>query len=207
MLQNIENVDTPFLWVDLDRMEENIASLSAYFRDRKLNWRPHTKGIKIPEISKMALEAGASGITCAKLSEAEIMAASGINDILIANKVVGTSKIERLCILAEKINVIVAVDDSGIALQMAKAAKLIIFFFNALIKSFSFIIKPLATLIMPAWFFISFKSRILISLNEVLLRLQQRTTISDFFKRLFLLVLIIFFFLFIGLPSLNNILS
>jgi D-serine deaminase-like pyridoxal phosphate-dependent protein len=123
MLQNIENVDTPFLWVDLDRMEENIASLSAYFRDRKLNWRPHTKGIKIPEISKMALEAGASGITCAKLSEAEIMAASGINDILIANQVVGTSKIERLCKLAEKINVIVAVDDSGIALQMAKAAK------------------------------------------------------------------------------------
>ena len=59
----------------------------------------------------MALEAGASGITCAKLSEAEIMAASGIKDILIANQVVGTSKIERLCKLAEKINVIVAVDD------------------------------------------------------------------------------------------------
>ena len=123
MLQNIENVDTPFLWVDLDRMEENIARLSTYFKERNLNWRPHTKGIKIPEISKMALEAGASGITCAKLSEAEIMAASGINDILIANQVVGTSKIERLCKLAEKINVIVAVDESGIAVQMAKAAK------------------------------------------------------------------------------------
>ena len=93
MLQNIENVDTPFLWVDLDRMEENISRLSTYFKERNLNWRPHTKGIKIPEISKMALEAGASGITCAKLSEAEI------------------------------IQVIVAVDDYGIAVQMAKAAK------------------------------------------------------------------------------------
>ena len=124
MLHNIENVDTPFLWVDLDRMEENIASLSAYFRDRKLNWRPHTKGIKIPEISKMALEAGASGITCAKLSEAEIMAESGIGNILIAYQVVGTSKLERLCNLAEKIKVIVAVDDYGIAVQMANAAKL-----------------------------------------------------------------------------------
>jgi D-serine deaminase-like pyridoxal phosphate-dependent protein len=123
MLQNIENVDTPFLWVDLDRMEENIASLSAYFRERKLNWRPHTKGIKIPEISKMALEAGASGITCAKLSEAEIMAESGIGNILIANQVVGTSKLERLCKLAEIIQVIVAVDDYGVAVQMAKAAK------------------------------------------------------------------------------------
>ena len=123
MLQNIENVDTPFLWVDLDRMEENIASLSAYFRDRKLNWRPHTKGIKIPEISKMAIEAGASGITCAKLSEAEIMAESCIGNILIANQVVGTSKLERLCKLAEIIQVIVAVDDYGIAVQMAKAAK------------------------------------------------------------------------------------
>ena len=124
MLQNIENVDTPFLWVDLDRMEENIASLSAYFRDRKLNWRPHTKGIKIPEISKMAIEAGASGITCAKLSEAEIMAESCIGNILIANQVVGTSKLERLCNLAKKIQIIVAVDDYGIAVQMANAAKL-----------------------------------------------------------------------------------
>jgi D-serine deaminase-like pyridoxal phosphate-dependent protein len=105
-------------------MEKNIARLSAYFRDRKLNWRPHTKGIKIPEISKMALEAGATGITCAKLSEAEIMAESGIGNILIANQVVGISKIERLCILAEKIKVIVAVDDYGIAVQMANAAKL-----------------------------------------------------------------------------------
>ena len=124
MLLNIKTVDTPFLWVDLDRMEKNIARLSAYFRDRKLNWRPHTKGIKIPEISKMALEAGATGITCAKLSEAEIMAESGIGNILIANQVVGISKIERLCILAEKIKVIVAVDDYGIAVQMANAAKL-----------------------------------------------------------------------------------
>ena len=75
-----------------------------------MEWRPHTKGIKIPEIAKLAINAGAFGVTCAKLSEAELMTAAGVQNILIANQVVGEQKIERLCQLSRFNEIIVAVD-------------------------------------------------------------------------------------------------
>ena len=56
-------------------------------------WRPHVKGHKTPEIARMQIAAGAIGITCAKLGEAEVMADAGIRDILIANQIVGPLKI------------------------------------------------------------------------------------------------------------------
>ena len=74
----LNHYDTPCLWVDLDIMESNIQYLAGYFKSRGLEWRPHTKGIKIPEIAKLAINAGAFGVTCAKLSEAELMTAAGV---------------------------------------------------------------------------------------------------------------------------------
>ena len=123
MQNHIDELDTPFLWVDLNLLENNISNLSSYFSNHGVNWRPHTKGIKIPEIAKMLISAGAIGITCAKLSEAEVMAQSGINQVLIANQVVGTNKIERLAQLAKKIELLVAVDDEKIIVEMNQAAK------------------------------------------------------------------------------------
>jgi len=78
---------------------------------RGIGWRPHTKGIKVPALAHRLLQAGARGITCAKLGEAEVMAAAGIRDILIANEVVGPAKIARLVNLPRHADVIVAVDD------------------------------------------------------------------------------------------------
>jgi D-serine deaminase-like pyridoxal phosphate-dependent protein len=83
------DLDTPFLWVDLDALAANIATLAGFFRDAGVGWRPHVKGVKVPAIAHQMLAAGALGVTCAKLGEAEVMAAAGIGDILIANQVVG----------------------------------------------------------------------------------------------------------------------
>ena len=88
-----ELLDTPTLWVDLDVLDANIALLMGNFRDAGVNWRPHTKGIKIPAIAHKMIAAGALGVTCAKLGEAEVMAQAGVGDILIANQVVGFAEV------------------------------------------------------------------------------------------------------------------
>ena len=92
-------------------MERNIATMAAHFDAAGIDWRPHTKGVKIPAIAHKALAAGAIGVTCAKLSEAEVMAAGGVRDILIANQIVTPKKIDRLVHLRRQIDVKVAVDN------------------------------------------------------------------------------------------------
>ena len=105
------DLDTPALMVDLAVMERNIARMATTFRDAGVGWRPHTKALKVPELAYKLLEAGALGVTCAKLGEAEVMAAAGVRDILIANQVVGEAKIERLMRVLAQSDVIVAVDN------------------------------------------------------------------------------------------------
>jgi D-serine deaminase-like pyridoxal phosphate-dependent protein len=115
--------DTPALFVDLDVLEQNIVRIAAACRKGGINWRPHTKGIKVPQIARMLIEGGASGITCAKLGEAEVMAAHGFNDILIANQIVGAQKIARLVALRRTCDVIVAVDSRDNIAAIAAAAR------------------------------------------------------------------------------------
>ncbi len=118
------DLDTPSLLLDLDAMERNIARMAQTFRSAGVGWRPHTKAIKVPALAHKLLAAGAHGVTCAKLGEAEVMAAGGIRDILIANQVVGPQKIARLMDLLGKADVIVAVDsmEHVRALSVAAAA-------------------------------------------------------------------------------------
>lgn len=104
-------LDTPALWLDLDTCEENIENLKGVFNEAKVKWRPHIKGIKIPAIAHKAIRAGAIGITCSKLSEAEIMIEAGVEDVLIANQIVGIKKIARLVCLQKHANAMVIVDD------------------------------------------------------------------------------------------------
>lgn len=103
-------LDTPALLVDLDVMDANIARIVAACRAHGVGWRPHTKAHKTPELARLQITAGAIGITCAKLGEAEVMAHSGIRDILIANQIVGPIKIRRLLALADDADPIVCVD-------------------------------------------------------------------------------------------------
>src|SRR5688500_15400659 len=107
----IAELDTPALLVDLDAMERNIATIAAEVRRHGINWRPHAKAHKCPAVAHKQLAAGAIGVTCAKLGEAEVMAAAGVRDVLIANEVVGPIKTRRLAALAGHCDVIVAVDD------------------------------------------------------------------------------------------------
>src|SRR5215470_15866062 len=102
-------VDTPALLVDLDIMEANIDRVARTCRQSGVNWRPHSKGSKTLEIVRKQLDAGAIGITCAKLGEAEVMAAGGVRNILIANQIVGATKIARLLALLDRADPIVAV--------------------------------------------------------------------------------------------------
>src|SRR5262245_24476365 len=114
--------DTPALFVDLDILEVNIARIAGACRSGGINWRPHTKGIKVPQIARKLIEAGAIGITCAKLGEAEVMAANGFSDILIANQIVGPIKIARLVALRAICDVMVAVDSVDNVAAIAEAA-------------------------------------------------------------------------------------
>ncbi len=121
--QPVDELDTPALLVDLDTMEANIRHMASFIGRHGVNWRPHTKGVKVPAIAKQELAAGAFGVTCAKLGDAEAMAAAGVDNILIANQVVGTRKIERLVALVQRgTTVLVAVESLGNALALDAAA-------------------------------------------------------------------------------------
>lgn len=119
---NFYDLDTPALIVDLDRLERNIAAMAAMVGEHGKALRPHTKTHKTPEIARMQIEAGACGLTVAKLGEAEVMADVGFDDLFMANQPVGAPKIERLIALQRRARVIVGVDSLAVAAPISEAA-------------------------------------------------------------------------------------
>lgn len=118
-----DELDTPALLIDLPAMERNLKRMADFARERHFNLRPHAKLYKAtPILAHMQLQAGAIGITCAKLAEAEVLAASGIRDILVANQIVGMRKIRRLVNLAAYTDIMVAVDNQENVVQLSEAA-------------------------------------------------------------------------------------
>jgi len=117
------DLDTPALLVDLGLLEANITRIAQTCQRQGVSWRPHVKGNKTVEIVRMELAAGAIGITCAKLGEAEVMAAAGVQNILVANQIVGEAKIARLITLLDHAEVIVAIDSPTNVAELAEAAK------------------------------------------------------------------------------------
>ncbi len=118
----LSEVDTPALVIDADAMERNIARMAQFFAGSNAKLRPHAKTHKSPIVAQKQLDAGAVGITCAKLGEAEALVAGGIRDILIANQIVGEHKIARLVRLARHADIAVAVDNYDNAKQISDAA-------------------------------------------------------------------------------------
>lgn len=96
MHMHISQLDTPALIIERTTMMKNLRMM----QEKSLAWhvslRPHTKTHKTPEIAKMQIELGATGITVAKVGEAEVMASAGIDDIFIANEIVGVTKLTRI---------------------------------------------------------------------------------------------------------------
>jgi D-serine deaminase-like pyridoxal phosphate-dependent protein len=118
----IEDLDTPALLLDLDILESNIKEMSEFFRNKPIKMRPHTKTHKTPIIAHKQIAAGAEGIACQKLSEAEVMVESGIRDVFVTNQVVGWNKVLRLARMAHHSKISVIVDDVANVQQLSQAA-------------------------------------------------------------------------------------
>lgn len=107
----IDQIDTPALLIDDTIMTENLKRMQDQADTWNVALRPHTKTHKSPEIARRQVRLGASGITVAKTGEAEVMAAQGIEDIFIANEIIGTMKLKRICNLCSQgINISFGVD-------------------------------------------------------------------------------------------------
>ena len=104
-------LETPSLLIDNDIALANIAMMQKKADDLGLKLRPHIKTHRMPYFAKLQMEAGACGIACAKIGEAEVMADNGIGDIFIANEVIGEDKYERLKALHRRIHVRIGIDN------------------------------------------------------------------------------------------------
>jgi len=104
------DLETPCVLVEADRLERNIARAAGWARARGARLRPHAKTHKVVEVARLQLQAGASGLSVAKGSEAEVFADAGCDDLFVAFPVVGPDKARRLLALAERVRLAVGVD-------------------------------------------------------------------------------------------------
>jgi D-serine deaminase-like pyridoxal phosphate-dependent protein len=106
----IHELDTPVLLIDRDIMEKNLRDMQEYADSHGVSLRPHTKTHKMPALAMQQQRTGARGITVAKVGEAEVMAKHGLDDIFIANEIVGVRKLERIRELARSVDISFGVD-------------------------------------------------------------------------------------------------
>src|SRR5439155_3183918 len=107
-----DEVTTPALLLDLDVAKRNIQKMADNFRELPAELRPHIKVHKSPQLSRLAIEAGAIGVACATAWEAKVMAEAGIEDVLVANQVVHPDKVHVLAETAREHRITLAVDDA-----------------------------------------------------------------------------------------------
>lgn len=116
-------LDTPALVVDMDKLEANLHQMARTCQQAGVKLRPHVKTHKSPYLANLQLECGASGITVAKLGEAEAMANHGIRDILIAYPLSGWHKLARLRALMERADVSICLDSIEVARGISEVAR------------------------------------------------------------------------------------
>ncbi len=118
----LDELDTPFLTVDLDAVERNIDAMQRYCDEHAITLRPHIKTHKLPAIAELQLRAGAVGLTCQKLGEAQMLVEHGCGgDILIAFPLIGGRKGKRFAELAGKTRVAVGADSAAVARFLSAA--------------------------------------------------------------------------------------
>jgi len=121
--ETVHDLETPSVLIDLDLMEANIVTMQSRCDALGIAFRPHIKTHKIPDIARRQLEAGATGIACQKVSEAEVFAEAGFDDIQIPYNIVGARKTRRLAALASSAKVTVTVDSQAVIDGIAAAAQ------------------------------------------------------------------------------------
>ncbi len=120
--QPIAELSTPLPLVDEDRLAANIARVQDYMDDHGLAFRPHIKTHKIPAIAAEQVKAGAKGINCQKITEAEVFADAGFEDLLITFNILGPEKLKRLVPLNARISGLKVVADSETTIRGLSAA-------------------------------------------------------------------------------------
>ena len=116
MLAATEGIITPLAVIDDDVVERNLARMAKLASDHNVRLRPHAKTHKSGEMARRQIGHGAIGVTCATMTEAEVFAAAGVDDLLIAHPPVGQAKLDRLAGIAERVRrLAVSLDDVGIA--------------------------------------------------------------------------------------------
>jgi D-serine deaminase-like pyridoxal phosphate-dependent protein len=123
ILMNVSALETPAVLIDLDIMLSNIAQMQRHCDALGKAFRPHIKTHKIPEIAHMQLEAGAVGIACQKVSEAEVFADAGVEDIQIPYNIVGERKLDRLMGVNRVCRLTVSADDPAVIDGLEAAAR------------------------------------------------------------------------------------
>ncbi len=119
----LAQVDTPALILDLDVFGRNLGLMADAVKGRGVRLRPHAKSHKSADIAKLQIAAGAVGVCCQKVSEAEALADGGVADILVCNEMVGEAKLARLAALAKRARITVCADNfSNVAALDAAAA-------------------------------------------------------------------------------------
>lgn len=108
--KDIKTVATPALLLDLDQLEKNIQEIVGVAEDYGVDYRPHIKTHKSVDIALRQIDAGAIGLTVAKVGEAEVMAEAGIQDILIAFPISEPSQLERIQALRNQTNITLMID-------------------------------------------------------------------------------------------------
>jgi D-serine deaminase-like pyridoxal phosphate-dependent protein len=119
---SLAEVDTPALVIDLDAFEHNVRKMAEMAEEYDVRLRPHAKTHKSPIIARRQIALGAVGVCCQKVSEAEILVAGGVDDVLVSNQVVGSAKLTRLAALARQATIGVCVDDAGNIAELNQAA-------------------------------------------------------------------------------------
>ena len=124
-MTTVAELDTPAVIIDLDKVERNIRRAQELLARHGVANRPHIKTHKIPALARMQMAAGAVGITCQKLGEAEVMADAGVaDDILLTYNVLGDAKTERLAALIKRLQrMAVVLDNETVAKGLSEAGR------------------------------------------------------------------------------------
>jgi D-serine deaminase-like pyridoxal phosphate-dependent protein len=119
---NRDDIPTPALLLDAARFDRNLARMAEHVRKTGKNLRPHAKTHRCPDIARRQIQAGALGVACAKLGEAEVMAAAGVRGLLVTTEIVSAQAIARLVRLVESApDTLVVVDNATNVEALAQA--------------------------------------------------------------------------------------
>jgi len=119
----LREIDTPALLLDLDTMERNLAKMARFFSTGTTRLRPHYKNHKSPALAHRQIDAGAIGMTCATLAEAEALVSNGITNILISSELAGDRKIGRFVDLARQADTKAVVDNPRAVAALGAAGR------------------------------------------------------------------------------------